>query len=84
MEAGVSLALSLTRIRLVGMVFLAALSVEWAVYHARQRFLWIEASELLSNLIALLLSAAPAIFGIATYTLSVPLEIAMLLRYGAT
>jgi putative peptidoglycan lipid II flippase len=49
------LTISLTRIQLVSMIFTASASVLWSVYHARQRFIWVELSTLLSNVIALIL-----------------------------
>ena len=49
------LTLSLTRIQLISMIFTASASVLWSVYHARQRFIWVELSTLLSNVIALVL-----------------------------
>lgn len=49
------LTVSLTRIQLVSMIFTASLSVLWSVYHARQKFIWVELSALLSSLISLLL-----------------------------
>jgi putative peptidoglycan lipid II flippase len=53
--AGKLLAVRLSRIQLGGMVFAAAASVQWSVYHARQRFVWAELSPVLANLGALLL-----------------------------
>ncbi|HVQ40060.1 MAG TPA: lipid II flippase MurJ, partial [Pyrinomonadaceae bacterium] len=52
-SAGQLLTVSLTRIQLVGMIFTAASSVLWAVYHARQKFIWVELSTLLASLLAL-------------------------------
>jgi putative peptidoglycan lipid II flippase len=49
------LTISLTRIQLISMIFTASASVLWSVYHARQRFIWVELSTLLSNVIALIL-----------------------------
>jgi putative peptidoglycan lipid II flippase len=49
------LTISLTRIQLVSMIFTASASVLWSVYHARQRFIWVELSTLLSSLIALII-----------------------------
>ena len=37
-EAGKALTVELTRIQMIGMVFTAVNSVQWAVYHARQQF----------------------------------------------
>jgi putative peptidoglycan lipid II flippase len=54
-SAGQSLTVSLTRIQLVGMIFTASTSVLWSIYHARQKFIWVELSSLLSSLAGLLL-----------------------------
>jgi putative peptidoglycan lipid II flippase len=54
-SAGQSLTVSLTRIQLVGMIFTASTSVLWSVYHARQKFIWVELSSLVSSLIGLVL-----------------------------
>ena len=54
-RAGQALMVELTRIQLIGMVFIAVNGVQWAAYHARQQFLWAEATPLLSNLAAVLL-----------------------------
>ena len=54
-RAGQSLTVSLTRIQLVSMIFTASGSVLWSVYHARQKFIWVELSALLSSLIGLFL-----------------------------
>jgi putative peptidoglycan lipid II flippase len=53
--AGHSLMIELTRIQLVGMVFIAINGVQWAAYHARQQFLWVESTPILANLAAVLL-----------------------------
>lgn len=50
-----ALTIKLTRIQLIGMVFTALNGVQWAVYHARQRFLWAEFTPILSSTFALLL-----------------------------
>lgn len=50
--AGQRLTVTLTRIQLVSMVFTASVSVLWSVYRARQRFIWVELSTLLSSVIA--------------------------------
>lgn len=52
-QAGKTLTVLLTRIQLIGVVFTALTGVLWAVYHARQRFLWAESSPLLPNLLGL-------------------------------
>ncbi len=54
-EAGQMLTVELTRIQLIGMVFAAVNGVQWATYHARQRFLWAEFSPILASVFALLL-----------------------------
>lgn len=52
---GQSLTVELTRIQLVGMVFTALSGVQWAAYHARQKFIWAEVSPFLCGLLALIL-----------------------------
>jgi len=54
-EAGQALTVELTRIQLIGMVFAAINGVQWAAYHARQRFLWAEFTPILASVFALLL-----------------------------
>lgn len=54
-EAGQMLTIELTRIQLIGMVFAAVNGVQWAAYHARQRFLWAEFTPILASVFALLL-----------------------------
>jgi putative peptidoglycan lipid II flippase len=44
------LTISLTRIQLLGMVFSAICSVQWAAYHARQQFLWAEFTPILASI----------------------------------
>jgi putative peptidoglycan lipid II flippase len=51
--AGKTLTVLLTRIQLIGVSFTALTGVLWAVYHARQQFLWAEFSPLLPNLLGL-------------------------------
>ena len=46
-----SLTLSLVRIQLVGIVFAALTAVLWSVNYARQRFIWVELSSIISNII---------------------------------
>lgn len=53
--AGCDLTAKLTRIQLVGMVFAAVNGVQWAGYHARRKFLWVEAVPCISGLLSLLL-----------------------------
>jgi putative peptidoglycan lipid II flippase len=52
-DAGKGLTVHLTRIQLVGMVFAALSGVQAAVYHARQRFLWVELAPLLTGTLGL-------------------------------
>jgi putative peptidoglycan lipid II flippase len=52
-DAGKGLTVHLTRIQLVGMVFAALSGVQGAVYHARQRFLWVELAPLLTGTLGL-------------------------------
>ena len=54
-EVGQMLTIELTRIQLIGMVFTAVNGVQWAAYHARQRFLWAEFTPILASVFALLL-----------------------------
>ena len=53
--AGIALTLDLTRIQVIGMVFTAINGVQWAAYHARQQFVWAEATPMLASALALLL-----------------------------
>lgn len=54
-EEGQRLTIELTRIQLIGMVFAAVNGVQWAVYHARQQFLWAEFTPILSSVVSLFL-----------------------------
>lgn len=54
-EAGKKLTAEIVRIQLIGMVFSAVNGVQWAAYHARQRFLWAEFMPILSSVFAFLL-----------------------------
>jgi len=54
-RAGQELTVSLTRIQLVSMIFTASVSVLWSVYRARQRFIWVELSTLISSVIVFVL-----------------------------
>jgi putative peptidoglycan lipid II flippase len=54
-EAGKALTVDLTRIQLIGMVFAAINSVQWAAYHARQQFVLAEFTPILASAFALLL-----------------------------
>jgi putative peptidoglycan lipid II flippase len=49
------LTVGLTRIQLLSMIFTASVSVLWSVYHAKQKFIWVELSTLISSVIALAL-----------------------------
>ncbi len=53
-DAGKALTVHLTRIQLIGMVFTALSGVQAAVYHARQRFLWVELAPLLTGALGLI------------------------------
>jgi len=46
-----SLTLSLVRIQLVGVIFTALTAVLWSINYARQRFIWVELSSIISNVI---------------------------------
>jgi putative peptidoglycan lipid II flippase len=52
---GKDLTVELTRIQLIGMVFTAINGVQWATYHARQKFVWAEFAPILSGSFGLLL-----------------------------
>ncbi len=54
-DLGLSLTVKLTRIQLVGMVFSAVNCVQWATYHARQKFLRAEFTPLIGSIVALLI-----------------------------
>ncbi len=47
------LAVTLSRIQLLGMIGNALVTVLWSFYYARQRFLWTEVSSVLANAVAL-------------------------------
>ena len=51
-DIGHSLTIELTRIQLVGMFFTAVNAVQWATYHAKQKFLWSEISALFTSVLA--------------------------------
>ena len=53
-DAGAALAIRLTRIQLLSMVSTAAVSVLWSVYHAQQKFIWVELAGLLAGAVALI------------------------------
>jgi putative peptidoglycan lipid II flippase len=54
-EVGKALTVELTRIQLIGMVFVAINGVQWAAYHARQQFVRAEFTPILASAFALLL-----------------------------
>ncbi|CAK0772841.1 Virulence factor MviN [Gammaproteobacteria bacterium] len=54
-DEGLALTVKLTRIQLIGIVFSAINGVQWATYHACQKFLWAEFTPILSSLLGLLL-----------------------------
>lgn len=60
-DSGKTLTVILTRIQLIGMVFTGLSGVLWAVYHARQRFIWAELTPVLGGLVSfgLLIWALP-------------------------
>lgn len=65
-DAGLTLTIEVTRIQLIGMVFVAINGVQWAVYHARQQFVWAEFSSLIPNILGLfLLIWALPLYGVA-------------------
>lgn len=54
-DAARALTISLTRIQLVSMIFTASVSVLWSIYHAKQKFVWVELSTLLSSVLSFVL-----------------------------
>lgn len=56
-ESGKQLAVNLTRIQLIGMVFTAINGVQWAVYHAKQQFYWAEIAPLVAGIVSLIVLA---------------------------
>lgn len=54
-SVGKALTVELTRIQLVGMVFSAINGVQWAAYHARQKFIRAEITPVLSSTVGLVL-----------------------------
>ena len=56
-DAGVALTVDLARIQSIGMVFVGINGVQWAAYHARQQFLWVEFVPILAGSCALMLLA---------------------------
>jgi putative peptidoglycan lipid II flippase len=70
----------LVRIQLIGMVFTAGTSVLWSAYHARQRFIWAEASPILASVMTfpLLVWSLPRLgVAAAAWTLVLKLGIQM-------
>jgi len=64
---GQALALELTRIQLIGMVFTAATSVQMAAYHANHHFLWAQITPIVSGVACfLLLTWALPRFGVVS------------------
>lgn len=55
-KAEAALAVTLTRIQLVSMVFTASVSVLWSVYHAQQKFIWTQLSAVVAGGVALFVS----------------------------
>lgn len=45
----------LTRIQLIGMIFAAFNGVQWATYHARQRFVWAESTPAIASTLSLMM-----------------------------
>lgn len=77
-EAGAVLAVRLTRIQLLSMVFTASVSVLWSVYHAQQRFIWAELAALLAGTGALLVVTQTLThFGIAAAAWAMVLRTAL-------
>jgi putative peptidoglycan lipid II flippase len=52
-DVGKALTVVLTRIQLIGMVFIALSGVLWAGYHARQRFIWAELTPVIGTTVGL-------------------------------
>lgn len=52
---GKELMVMMTRLQLVSMVLIVGITVLWSVYQARQKFIWIELSLVIANVISLLL-----------------------------
>jgi putative peptidoglycan lipid II flippase len=72
------LTVSLTRIQLISMVFTASVSVLWSIYHAKQKFIWVELSSLLSSLLALgLLVLFLPVYGVTGAALLIVLRAAL-------
>lgn len=77
-EAGAALAVRLTRIQLVSMVFTASVSVLWSVYHAQQRFIWAELAALLAGAVALfVVTQTLPRFGVAAAAWAIVLRTAL-------
>lgn len=54
-DEGKILTVELTRIQIIGMVFSAVNSVQYAVYHARHKFMWVELTSMMASASCLLL-----------------------------
>jgi len=52
-KVGIDLTVELTRIQLIGMVFTAINGVQWAAYHAQNKFIWAEMSSVICSAISL-------------------------------
>src|SRR6266536_870329 len=77
-EAGAALAVGLTRIQLLSMVFTASVSVLWSVYHAQQKFIWVELAALLAGAVALfVVTQTLPRFGIAAAAWAIVLRTAL-------
>jgi putative peptidoglycan lipid II flippase len=77
-KAGQQLTVSLTRIQLISMIFTAAVAVLWSVYRARQKFIWVELSTLISSIVGftLLLKVLP-VYGVMGASLLIVLRTAL-------
>ena len=50
---GKELMVTMTRIQLLSMILIVAITVLWSIYHARQKFIWIELSLVIANVVSL-------------------------------
>lgn len=77
-DAARALTVSLTRIQLVSMIFTASVSVLWSIYHAKQKFVWVELSTLLATLLSLgLLVLLLPVYGVTGAALLIVLRSAL-------
>ena len=53
-ETTKNLTIELTQIQLIGLVFTGINGVQWAAYHANQKFIWVELTSIIANFIALM------------------------------